>query len=100
MVKESTSSKWQKIDFELFEEQLKENKYKNIYVDIITMVKTTITIEEYQIIINKLHLIISNNDETEITIDIDPQPQIYIKNNQIYKLDYDYGTEIVLNFFN
>ena len=99
MAKENIVNKWQEIDFETLKNRLTSIEDNSILIDIKSMVKTSITIENFQIIINKLHLIISNDEDSEVEIDIDPKPKTFERNKMSFKFDYSYGTEIVLNFY-
>ena len=48
-----------------------------------------------------MKIIIVNNGEFELTINIDPEPKAYQKENKsIFKIEYQFDGEILFEFFN
>lgn len=66
-----------------------------------SVITSTIPIYKCKIINNKVKLIIVNDEELELTIDIDPQPKVFtINSKSIFKLEYSLYGEIEFDFFN
>ena len=90
----------EEINLEKLKKEFKEWNNRNVCIDIDTTVRTTLILKNCQIIITKSKLIIADSDNSDITIEIDPLPKLFKKNNRAFKIQYNVGDEIDISFFN
>ena len=100
MEMEEIYTDWQEIDLDTFKKGIKQYEGQNVCIDIKTIVRTALTVENCQIIINKLNLIFSDENDLQVEIDIDPAPVFYTRGKYYYKIDLtEFHGEILLDFY-
>lgn len=91
---------WQELNIDTFKQELQKHQGENVYLEIKTLIRTTVTFENCQILINKLNIIISDSNYLQIDVDIDPLPHLYKRANNYYKIFLsEIDGEILLDFY-
>lgn len=88
-----------KISFEELKKEIQKFQGKQLYVDISTLINTFIIVKKCRIIINNYRIVLSDSQDVDIEIGIEPILEIESEEDgSIFNLKFGMGEMVTLDF--